>query len=100
MTRFLYDAALFALVIFFFPKLLIDFLFKKKYRKSLKLRLKPKAPGGGDKEVIWLHAVSMGETKALSTLVPHIRKSHRSTVCQIRKAPVSHDEWRQSKTGP
>ena len=76
MTRFLYDAALFALVIFFFPKLLIDFLFKKKYRKSLKLRLKPKAPGGGDKEVIWLHAVSMGETKALSTLVPHIRKSH------------------------
>ena len=76
MTRFLYDAALFALLLFFFPKLLIDFLVKKKYRKSLKLRLKPKAPGGGDKEVIWLHAVSMGETKALSTLVPHIRKSH------------------------
>lgn len=27
-------------------------------------------------EVIWLHASSMGETKALSTLVPHIRKSY------------------------
>lgn len=76
MTRFFYDAALLALLILFFPKLLIDFLFKKKYRKSLKLRLRPQAPGGIEKEVIWLHAVSMGETKALSTLIPHIRKSY------------------------
>ncbi|MCB1110904.1 MAG: 3-deoxy-D-manno-octulosonic acid transferase [Chlamydiia bacterium] len=76
MTRFFYNVALFALLVLFFPKLLRDYLFKKKYRKSLKRRFKPKVPGEIKKEVIWLHAVSMGETKALSTLLPHVRKSH------------------------
>ncbi|MCB1107227.1 MAG: 3-deoxy-D-manno-octulosonic acid transferase [Chlamydiia bacterium] len=76
MIRFFYDLALFTLLVSFFPKLLIDFFFKNKYRKSLKKRLNPQIDKKGAKEVIWLHAVSMGETKALSTLVPHIRRSY------------------------
>ncbi|MBF5060104.1 3-deoxy-D-manno-octulosonic acid transferase [Candidatus Neptunochlamydia vexilliferae] len=72
MIRFFYDIAIFALLILFSP----NFFFKGKYRKSLAARLKGKAPQGDKKLVIWLHAVSMGETKALSTLVPHIRRSH------------------------
>ena len=71
---FFYNLSLFVLLVLFFPKLLIDFCFRRKYRKSLLARLSPKAP---NKEgTIWLHAVSMGETKALSTLVPHIRRSY------------------------
>ncbi len=76
MMRILYDLALYFLLILFFPKLLIDYIFKGKYRKSLFARLHPAVPKGIKDPVIWLHAVSMGETKALSTLVPHIRKTH------------------------
>ena len=58
------------LLMLFSPKFLIDYLFKKKYRQSLSFRLFPRPPKTGDKEVIWLHGVSMGETKALATLIP------------------------------
>lgn len=71
MILFFYDLAFLCFLIFSSPKLLL----KKKYRKSLKARLRPRPPRGIKKPVIWLHAVSMGETKALSTLIPHIRKS-------------------------
>ncbi len=72
MIRFFYDLALFVLLAFFSP----NFFFKKKYRKSLAARLKGSAPQEDKKPVIWLHGVSVGETKALSTLLPHIRRSH------------------------
>jgi len=75
MMSFLYNFALVFLTLIFFPKFLADFLFKKKYRKSLKRRLLPKTPNVRRKKVIWLHGVSVGEIKALSTLIPHIRKS-------------------------
>lgn len=73
---FLYDLTLYLLFILSFPKLLFDYLFKKKYRKSLFARIVPDVPKEIKKPLIWLHAVSMGETKALSTLVPHVRKAH------------------------
>lgn len=72
----LYDITLYLLFIISFPKLLVDYLFKKKYRKSLFARIVPEVPKGAKKPLIWLHAVSIGETKALSTLVPHVRKEH------------------------
>ncbi|MCP5504585.1 MAG: 3-deoxy-D-manno-octulosonic acid transferase [Chlamydiales bacterium] len=72
----LYDLILYFLLVISFPKLLYDYLFKGKYRKSLFARISPLLPKVTKKPVIWLHAVSMGETKALSTLVPHIRKTY------------------------
>ncbi len=80
---FFYDLTLYFFLILFFPKLLIDYLFKGKYRKSLFARLFSEAPKGITGPVIWLHAVSMGETKALSTLVPHIRKTHPNTFIYV-----------------
>ncbi|MCB1081271.1 MAG: 3-deoxy-D-manno-octulosonic acid transferase [Chlamydiia bacterium] len=74
--RFLYDLSLFALLILFFPKLMIDFFFKGKYRQSILARLYPEAIKNTKKPVIWLHGVSLGETKALSTLIPHMRKAY------------------------
>jgi 3-deoxy-D-manno-octulosonic-acid transferase len=76
MKRFFYDISLFILLIFFFPKFLIDFFIRGKYRKSLFARLHPEVPKDIKKPVVWLHGVSMGETRALSTLVPYIRKAH------------------------
>jgi|JI10StandDraft_1071094.scaffolds.fasta_scaffold05427_3 3-deoxy-D-manno-octulosonic-acid transferase len=72
----LYDLALCLLLILSLPKLLFDYLFRKKYRKSFIERVIPKVPKNTKKPLIWLHAVSMGETKALSTLVPHVRKGY------------------------
>jgi len=74
---FFYDLSLFALMLIFFPKLLWQTIFHGKYRKSFLSRFQGKMPErGSDGPVIWLHAVSVGETKALSTLAPHIRKAH------------------------
>ncbi|MDJ0651793.1 MAG: 3-deoxy-D-manno-octulosonic acid transferase [Simkaniaceae bacterium] len=72
----LYDSALSLLFVIALPKLLYDYLFKGKYRKSLTARISPVVPRVVKKPIIWLHAVSVGETKALSTLVPHIRKTY------------------------
>ncbi|MCB1082199.1 MAG: hypothetical protein KDK63_03530 [Chlamydiia bacterium] len=72
----LYNFALFLLLLVSLPKLLFDYVIKKKYRKSFLARLFPQCPTPHKKPLIWLHSVSMGETKALSTLVPHIRKTH------------------------
>lgn len=73
----LYNFSLFVLMFVFFPKLLWQSLFKGKYRKSFFSRVSGKSPGpAADALVIWLHAVSVGESKALSTLAPHIRKSY------------------------
>jgi len=72
----LYDCALFALMLALFPKLLWQSLVLGKYRKSFLSRVSGKGPRPGTKGlVIWLHAVSVGEVKALSTLTPHIRKA-------------------------
>lgn len=73
---FIYDFSLYLLLVVAFPKLLINYLFKGKYRKSLFARLCPEVPKGIKKPLIWLHAVSMGEAKALSTLIPHVRKTY------------------------
>lgn len=76
---FLYDAALFFLFLFYLPKLVWGYFFYGKYRKSFLSRIRPKnivLQRCPNQKVIWLHSISLGETKALSTLVPHIRKAH------------------------
>lgn len=71
-----YDCALFVLMLGFFPRLLWQTVRHGKYRKSFLSRLQGKGPCPTSKRgVIWLHAVSVGEVKALSTLTPHIRKT-------------------------
>lgn len=72
-----YDLSLFALMLIFFPKMLWQTVFQRKYRKSFLSRFRGKGPTPqSNQPVIWLHGVSVGESKALSTLTPHIRKTH------------------------
>jgi len=73
---FLYDLILCFALLLSFPKLFFDFLVKRKYRKSLGYRIAPTPPKKLKKPLIWLHAVSVGEVKALSTLIPHIRRTY------------------------
>lgn len=58
------------------PKTLWLYFFRGKYRESLFLRFKSRAPKTNNRSVIWLHGSSLGEIKALSTLVPLIRESY------------------------
>ena len=77
----LYNAVLFLGLLFIFPKTLWLYFFRGKYRKSLFLRFK--APHIESRSVIWLHGASLGEVKALSTLVPLIKKSYSNTFILI-----------------
>jgi 3-deoxy-D-manno-octulosonic-acid transferase len=70
---FFYDGLLFLFALFLFPKIFYEYLFRKKYQK--RFRAKP-PPLPKKRPVIWLHAVSLGEMKALATLAPFIRNAH------------------------
>ncbi len=59
------------------PKLIWQALRANREKKTILSRLKQTAPTPPQNScVIWLHGVSVGEVKALSTLVLHIRKTH------------------------
>ncbi len=73
-----YDILLILLAIIATPKLLYQWIFHKKYRSSLPQRLGigfPKIEKSG-KKLIWVHAVSMGETRAVSSIVKRIKKNN------------------------
>jgi len=72
----LYDLFFGIVVLCSLPKLSIEYFFRGKYRASLSARIRPRIPEKLKKPLIWLHGVSVGEIKALSTLVPHIKKAY------------------------
>lgn len=70
----LYNAALFLLSLAYLPK-----LFQKKYRGSLKQRLGFKLPHKNlASPVIWIHMVSVGETRAMIPLVNTLREKFQN----------------------
>jgi len=77
-----YEIALFFLALLALPKFLYQWLFHNKYQKSFKNRL-----GGGfppiDKHgtrVIWIHAVSVGETLAVTALAKRIKEEYPDSI--------------------
>jgi 3-deoxy-D-manno-octulosonic-acid transferase len=56
----------------YLPKLLYQRFFYGKYRNSLRQRMGLDWPELPQKPVIWLHAVSVGETKAIATLAAEL----------------------------
>jgi 3-deoxy-D-manno-octulosonic-acid transferase len=76
MFSFIYNAFLLLIGIIALPKLLWHWFVLGKYRQSLKERLGFSLPSFTPKqEVIWIHAVSMGETRAIIPLYRLIRKN-------------------------
>jgi len=77
MLKLVYNIVLMLIGILALPKLLWDWFVHRKYRKSLLERLGLKAPQLDSKDKgprIWIHAVSMGETRAVAPLVKKIRQ--------------------------
>lgn len=79
MFSLLYNFILLLLAIITLPKLLWQWCILRKYRKSLKPRLGlslPSFPVKKGQEVIWMHAVSIGETRAMIPLFRKIRQTY------------------------
>lgn len=72
----LYEIGLWILALLAFPKMIYDLIVHKKYRKSLLKRMGFGLPvnNPGKKPTIWIHAISLGETKAVVTLAREIKK--------------------------
>lgn len=68
---FFYEITLWFAALIYLPKLAYDYFVKKKYRHSLCQRLGFHFPSiaKGKRKLVWIHAVSVGETKAISALV-------------------------------
>ena len=78
MFSLFYNLLLFVLAIITLPKLLWQWFVLGKYRESLSQRLGIHLPSFNPKkgqEVIWIHAVSMGETRAIIPLFRMIQES-------------------------
>jgi len=79
MFSLLYDTALCLLALLALPKLLWQRLASGKYRHSLRYRLGIELPEFFPKqgaEVIWIHAPSMGETRAIIALYNKLRQAY------------------------
>lgn len=76
----IYDVVLIILSILALPRLFYQMLFHKKYRKSLIQRFGIGFPqiDKGRSKLVWVHAVSMGETKAVATLLHRIKAENPS----------------------
>ncbi len=70
-----YDFALILIYLAALPKMLYMMLVHKKYRKSFLKRFGKDFPtiNKGDRYLIWIHAVSVGETKAVVPLIKIIK---------------------------
>lgn len=83
MFSFFYNLALFALGLIALPKILWQWLTLGKYRESLLARLGfrlPSANWSKDAFVIWIHAVSIGETRAVLSLYRLLLKNYPQAV--------------------
>jgi len=71
----LYEIGLTLLALFSAPWFLYQWIFKRKYRKTLLRRFGVGFPiiNKGARPVVWFHAVSLGETKAVAALVKMIK---------------------------
>jgi 3-deoxy-D-manno-octulosonic-acid transferase len=70
-----YELALILIALLALPKFLYDLIFNKKYRKSFLKRLGSSFPliKKDSRPVVWIHAVSLGETKAVSALAKTLK---------------------------
>lgn len=78
MFSFLYNLSLVFLAAIMLPKLIWQWCRHRKYRNSFKARLGISLPvftPQKGQEVIWMHAVSMGETRAIIPLFQKIRQA-------------------------
>lgn len=79
--QFIYTSALFILAILALPKFLYHYFIQKKYRSNFLQRLGIGYPKiiKTAKRLVWIHAVSVGETKAIAKLAKQLKSAEPDT---------------------
>ncbi len=93
--NFFYDVFLFFIAILALPKLFYAIIIKKKYRHSLFSRFGFHFPIEHLKHSIWIHAVSVGETKAIVSLARELK--HRYPEIPLIISSVSETGHAEAK---
>ncbi len=96
---FSYQILFVLLAIAWIPKLVYNLIVHEKYRKSLpaKLGFFPLSTIKRDGKVFWIHAVSMGETKAISPLAKKIHQAYpNATIIVTSGTETGHAEAKKS----
>ncbi len=80
-----YEFALWLISLIYIPKLIYDYFIRKKYKQSISRRLGFNFPliTKGKRRLVWLHAVSVGETKAIASLAKTLRKQLHNPIIVI-----------------
>jgi 3-deoxy-D-manno-octulosonic-acid transferase len=96
----LYNLFLILYFIFIIPKVLYEYLLLKKKKKDLlkRLGLKKYSFNFSDKKpIIWVHAVSLGETKVATSLVEKLKKEYPNSYIIISNTTqTGHEEAKKS----
>ena len=76
LVNLLYEISLLLLAILALPNFLYQWIVKKKYQKSFRSRLGLQFPEIDplEREVVWIHAVSVGETLAVAPLAKRLKE--------------------------
>jgi len=95
----LYDIILYLLALLALPKMLFSFLFQKKYRQNFLPRLGIRYPEFRSRALpsIWIHAVSVGETKAIVKLARDLKRRYPDNSLIISTTTeTGHEEAKRS----
>ena len=96
---FIYHILLWILVFASLPKILYQFIVKRKYRSSLGARFGKNFPHieKKGKKLIWIHAVSVGETKAIAALAKLIKTKNPDVILVVSTiTETGHAEGKRS----
>jgi 3-deoxy-D-manno-octulosonic-acid transferase len=94
-----YEVALWFIALMYLPRLFYNLLRHKKYRNSLFARLGIGFPTVKRRDVplVWVHAVSMGETRAVGPLVSELKKLYPEMQLVISSiTETGHEEAKRS----
>ncbi len=95
LVSLLYNCVLMCLGFFYLAIIAYKMVVHEKYRQSFLSRLGFGFPDikKGEKQLIWIHAVSMGETKAIAPLVKQIKNEAKNAIIVLSTATeTGHQE--------
>lgn len=99
MLTLFYNFLLILLAFIAFPKMFYEFLRSGKYGNSFKKRLGKDFPhiDKNERPLVWIHAVSMGETQAIVSLAKTIKERHPKALLLISSiTETGHAEAKKS----
>lgn len=99
LVSIVYELLLYIYALYALPKMLYQKIFHGKYQNSFSQRFGSEFPKivKGDRPLVWIHAVSLGETRAVSALAKLIKKEYHNAVIVVSSiTETGHAEAKKS----